>query len=122
MKIVLIDDDEIILRTMVFYLEKHGYNVTGTTDGAEARRLLLQENPDLLITDMMMPKVSGFDLIKIAKQEANPKVAVLLMTGFDQPELIKTAFDMGIEDFAIKPVNMSELSLRIQRIERILGK
>lgn len=120
MKIILIDDDEITASSIAYFLRKKGHEVTTYSDGNEGAKALLSSPPDLVITDMMMPHITGFDILKKAKNELPKPIMVFLITGFDQPELVKMALDMGVDDFAIKPINLSELSLRVQRLERNL--
>lgn len=122
MKILLIDDDEVTGHSIAYFLRKKEYEVITCFDGSEGLKAITTEKPDLIITDMMMPHVTGFDILKKAKNEVDFPVAVFLVTGFDQPELVKMALDMGADDFAIKPINLSELSLRVQRLERMMVK
>ena len=92
-----------------------GYNVISSTDGREALEIIKNEEPGLVISDIMMPFMSGLELLEVIKSE-NKKIPVILISALDDVEVIQTAIGMGADDFVIKPVNMNELILRITKV------
>ena len=91
------------------------FEVITSTDGREAMDLIKSQEPDLVISDIMMPFMSGLELLELIKAEQK-KIPVILVSALDDVEVIQTAIGMGADDFVIKPVKMDELSLRIKRV------
>lgn len=100
--ILIVDDEEVVIKSCERILEKEGYSVSGVTDAGKAMALL-RENPcDLLITDIMMPEVSGIELIRWTRKEA-PGTGIIVITGYPSQETIKDALELGIVDYLPKP-------------------
>jgi len=112
----MIDDDEIILNAMKNMLSKEGYDVETTTDGTKVEGILESSKIDLLITDIMMPFVSGIELLsKIKAEEKYKKLPIIIVSALDQKEVILTAFELGAEDFIKKPVSLDEVIIRVKK-------
>ncbi len=115
MKILVVDDEEMAIKMIELQLKRENYEVLTSTDGREAIDIIKNEQPDVVISDIMMPYMSGLELLEIVKTE-NKKIPVILISSLDEVEVIQTSVDMGADDFIIKPINMEELSLRLKRI------
>ena len=118
-KILLVDDDIFILKTIGPALEAQGYDVAVAQSGEEAVRELQSNNPDVVITDLVMGEVDGISVLKSAK-ENDPDVMVIILTGFgDLPSAID-AIRLDADDYLLKPCEPDELFFRVKRcIEKI---
>ncbi len=97
------------------YLADAGYEVNTATDGDSTLRLVREWKPDLVLLDIMMPRLSGFEVCKSLKSDpATRDVPVIMVTALDQPSDVEKAVDAGTNDFLTKPINKSELLLRIR--------
>ena len=117
MKILVVDDDPVILKALEIRLTKEGYEVITTLNPNKALEILKDEDEgqfDLIISDIVMPYISGIELLSEIKV-ASPLTPIILISALDQKELILTAFELGAQDFVVKPLNLDELLLRITR-------
>lgn len=116
MKILVAEDDPLILRTIETRLKKDGHEVTATSDGRGALQYLAVQQPDLIITDIMMPFVSGLEIIVEVKKMNGKKIPVIVLSGMGQEQTVLEAFQLGADDYITKPFSPNELSLRIKRL------
>ncbi len=116
MNIIVVDDDTIMLQAIRTMLSKEGYEVFATTDAQDALDTLEEEEFDLVISDIMMPYVSGIELLNAIKKNLKHKVPIIIISALDQQEVILTAFQEGASDFVKKPLNLGELLLRVQKL------
>jgi CheY-like chemotaxis protein len=117
-KILLVDDDPQVVKFLTKALETNGYAVTATTSGKEALTLLRQERPDLLILDLNMPDLDGFDLLKIERAEF-PYLRVLAISGYLKGALLDAAKFVGATATLEKPVTADAL---IAKVREMLGR
>jgi DNA-binding response OmpR family regulator len=111
------DDDEDILELVAFRLERSGYTVLRARDGEEAFRIAREEQPDLAVLDVMMPKVDGFELTRrLRADEATSRMPIILLTARAQDADVQTGFDAGADDYLRKPFSPQELRARVQAI------
>lgn len=115
MKVLVIEDDEMILRTLEFRLGKDGYDIYVARDGNEAMDKLKNDKFNLIITDLMMPYISGLEILSYVKSNL-PKIPVVILSGADEENTIMEAFNIGADDFIAKPFSPGELSLRVKRL------
>lgn len=115
-KVMLVDDEALTLEVITTFLEESGYSRFVTTaDPTEAIDLLVREHPDILLLDLMMPKVSGFDIM--ARMQATPELRytpVIVLTSATDAATKLRALECGATDFLAKPVDASELRLRLR--------
>jgi DNA-binding response OmpR family regulator len=116
-KILVVDDDEHILRSLSQYLELEDFDVVSASSGPEALQLFEQEKPDLLVLDVMMPGMDGFQVLESLRQ--NPETAhvpVLMLTARDQHNDILKGYQMGATSYLVKPFNLDELVEAIREV------
>ena len=116
MKILICEDEEIMLTALEFRLRKQGFTVVKAEDGREAVTKFLEEKPDLVIADIMMPHISGLELIQIIRNKHNSKVPVIVISALEYDDIVLQAFKLGATDFITKPFKPYELILRIRKI------
>ena len=121
MNLLVVEDDKELNRLVCSYLENSGYNVTSCFDGLDAWEQFCVEPIDFVLTDIMMPKMDGFELArKIREKDGN--VPILFMTARDDKPSKQLGFKLGIDDYITKPFDLDELVLRVGAILRRLGK
>lgn len=117
MKILVVDDDSILLEAISFNLTEDGYDVITANDGFKALDIIQrQEHLDLIISDIMMPNMSGLSLLSLLKKFYFDKVPVILISSLDKGDVVLSAMKLGAHDFIVKPFNISELSLRVKKL------
>ncbi len=115
-RILVADDDPWILRMVASVLGKRGYEVEVASDGEDALEKAVARTPDLLITDVMMPKMDGWTLVKALR--ARPEMAflpVVFLTGLSSDDDRIRGFRLGADDYMAKPFRFEELDLRVER-------
>lgn len=118
-RVLVADDDAWILRMVTSILEKRGYEVETATDGEQAFEKALESKPDLLITDVMMPKMDGWSLVRALR--ARPEfnfMPVIFLTALGSDEDRIRGFRLGADDYLPKPFRFEELDLRISKTMR----
>lgn len=113
MRILIAEDDELMLRTLEFRLKKDGHDVTLARDGRDALQKVEQLLPDLVISDIMMPYCSGLEIVAAVKETRQTPIIILSAMG--QEDIVLEAFRLGADDFLTKPFSPNELSVRINR-------
>ena len=122
MKILIAEDDPIMLETIKEQLRQDEYTVFGTNDGREALQAFDSFKPDLIITDILMPYTSGLELIGIIRSEKDPKIPILVLSALDEEATVLEAFSMGADDFLSKPFKPAEFNIRVKRLLTIAKK
>ena len=113
---VLIIDDEVDLVSLMEQRLSHFYKVITANDGESGLKKVMEEKPDLIITDINMPNMNGYQLIqKIKSNLATAKIPILLLTVESHTNAIYKAQEMGATDYVIKPINFEELPAIVQR-------
>ena len=115
-KIVLAEDNSVLSLLLKFRLEKEGYKLLIAKDGKEALELIEEFNPELILTDIMMPYVSGLEVISHVRNKLNSKAPIIVFSSAGQEEIVLKAFDLGATDFMSKPFSPHELVIRVKRV------
>ena len=116
-KILVADDNEIMVKILRNILESENYHVITAEDGLEALRLALQERPDLVVTDLLMPKMDGITLIKKLKSQLITRyIPIMMLTAKDEVDSEVRGIDAGADDYLTKPVNPKRLLARVSRL------
>lgn len=118
--ILLVEDDQTIRLTVEFALTKAGYAVTTASDGATALEYAHSTNPDLILLDLMLPKVSGIDVARNLRAH-NDDVPIIMLTALDREEDKIRGLDAGADDYITKPFSTDELLARIRASMRRAG-
>ena len=116
-RVLIADDNPQGVELLEAYLSGSSFEIETASDGEETLRKVKQWNPDLILLDIMMPKISGFEVCKRLRGDpATHDVAVLMITALDQPSDIERAVEAGTDDFLTKPINKTELLLRVRSV------
>jgi DNA-binding response OmpR family regulator len=118
MKILICEDEEIMLTALEFRLRKQGFTAELAEDGKQAIEMLQREIPDLIVADIMMPYVTGLQLISYVRTELKSDVPIIIISALDDDDTVLEAFRLGATDFIAKPFKPNELVLRIKRIKQ----
>ncbi len=115
-KILIAEDEVLMLKALEFKLKKDGYQVDVAADGREAMEKIKSNTYDLVLTDIMMPFVGGMEILSYIKNDPIKKnTPVLLISAVGLENVVLEGFELGAEDFIYKPFNLNELSVRIKR-------
>lgn len=115
--ILVVEDDKVLNKLICSKLKIDGFKAIPAFDGSEAIDVMDKEFVDLIICDVMMPKINGFELTKILR-ETNNNLPILMITAKDQLEDIEEGFESGIDDYMIKPINLKKMMLRVNALLR----
>ncbi|HEX7471660.1 MAG TPA: response regulator transcription factor, partial [Candidatus Limnocylindrales bacterium] len=118
-RILIVDDDPNLLVVLAEQLRDDGYLVTTARDGMEALRRLEEGWPDLIIVDMMMPRMDGLSLARVIKARAD--LPIIVLSAIDAGDSKADLLDEVAEDYVTKPYHYPELRARIARVLRRLG-
>lgn len=115
-KILVVDDEVSLQETLAYNLKKQGYEVQTTGDGAEALDLAREMDPDLIILDIMLPGLDGFEICRILRREMS--TPVLMLTARDDEIDRVVGLEVGADDYMAKPFSMRELVARVKAMLR----
>ena len=115
--ILVVDDYTHIRRLYEYTLEKNGYVPFTAANGKEALKLMESTHIDLIVLDVMMPEMDGYDFLKTIR-DSGSEIPVLIITAKDSAEDLRKAFMLGTDDFMVKPVDEIEMLLRIKALLR----
>ena len=118
MKILVAEDEPVMLMAIEAKLKNDGFEVTGVSDGQQALKAIEQSRPDLIITDILMPYISGLELIGVVRTNEK-KIPIIVLSSIGEEETVMEAFQLGADDFITKPFNPTELSVRVKRLLKI---
>ena len=120
LKILIVEDDESLLQLYSIVLEKDGYQTFQARNGLEACAVIEKEHIDLVITDILMPIMDGYEFVSFLR-ENNPRLPILMITAKDDFSSKSKGFKLGTDDYMTKPVNLEEMLLRIKALLRRSG-
>jgi DNA-binding response OmpR family regulator len=120
-KRILVADDEPDVRELVVYrMKRSGYDVIEAKNGEEAFELAVANVPDLIVADVMMPRVDGYELTRLLRAEqTTQRIPIILLTAKTQEADVSQGFDAGADDYLKKPFNPDEL---VARVRAVLGR
>lgn len=119
MKIVLAEDNDILRKSLSFFLESKGFTVDQFSDGQEALGAIETNSYDLILTDINMPGISGMEITHYVRERLGSDIPIIIFTssGIEQTEL--DSFDIGANEFIAKPVSPAVLLVRINKLLKI---
>ncbi len=115
-KILIVEDDELMVKILVFILEKEGYELVVLKDGLSAIEEVENINPDMVITDLILPYKSGLEVISYVSSHLENKAIIALSSLGEEENSVNEAFMLGADDFIAKPFKPNELILRVKRL------
>lgn len=117
-KIVIIEDDKILLKALNVELLGVGFDVVSAVDGEAGFKLVKKEIPDLVILDLILPKMNGFDVLAaLKKDQATKNIPIVILTNLGEDENRKKGMKMGATDYLIKSsVGIEEITIKINQI------
>ena len=116
-KILVVEDDKDLNKTVCSFLNHSGYEAIGCLNGADAYDQLAENMIDLMISDIMMPGIDGYEFASNIR-ELNANIPILFMTAKDHITSKKRSFRIGVDDYMVKPIDLDELFLRIGALLR----
>jgi DNA-binding response OmpR family regulator len=119
MKILVVDDDRVLADVVAFTLRREGFEVIQAYDGAAGLQRWADDQPDLLILDVNMPKMDGFEVCRRIRAQANTPIILLTVRGEDDD--IVSGLEIGADDYIVKPFSPRQLAARVKAIIRRVG-
>ena len=119
-KILIIDDDQKLVGMVKNYLEKDGYEIFTAFDGAEGINKIESQRPDLVILDLMLPKLDGLEVCRLTRKESS--IPILMLSAKGEEADIVVGLELGADDYLSKPFSLRELSARVKAILRRVSK
>jgi DNA-binding response OmpR family regulator len=117
--VLTIDDDTAITELLAMLLRTHGYEVKTVNSGEEGVDAIKKYNPHVVILDLMMPGLDGWQVCKAVREFSN--VPIVILSALDDPAMIASALDAGADDYLVKPVSSSILVAHLNRLIRRTG-
>lgn len=116
-QLLVVEDDKDLNRTVTSFLNRNGYEAVGCLSASEAYDVMYEKHFDLIISDIMMPDIDGFEFARSIR-ELNEDIPILFMTARDDFAAKRKGYEIGIDDYMQKPIELEELSLRIGALLR----
>jgi DNA-binding NtrC family response regulator len=114
MKVLVVDDEEMLRNLLARILEREGYSVSTASGARQALAYLAKADFQVMVSDVKMPEMNGFELLKEAKQK-HPRLAVVMMTAFGDENTVEQALGLGADGYVAKPFKSSELTSEVAR-------
>lgn len=114
--ILVVDDEKQIVEVISAYLEREGYRVIAAYDGKTALDMALKEKPDLILLDLMLPEINGFDLCRIVRNESS--IPIIMLTARDEETDKILCLEVGADDYITKPFSPREVLARVRAVLR----
>lgn len=119
-KILIADDNQQNCELLEAYLSDEAYDISIVYDGQQTLDKVAEKPPDLILLDIMMPKVSGYEVCQqLKRQEQTADIPILMVTALNEQGDIERAVEAGCDDFLTKPVNQLELKTRVRSLLRV---
>ena len=115
-RILVAEDNRLILETVAHSLSREGYDIIKAEDGKDCLTKLESNEVDLLITDLYMPNINGLELISKLDTPTKRLIPVMVLSAAGAEENVMKAFDLGADDYMVKPFSLIELNIRVKRL------
>ncbi|SKC36800.1 response regulator transcription factor [Maledivibacter halophilus] len=116
MNILIVEDNESLNETIKNALLNEGFNIFSALDGSSAKRISFKERPDIVLLDIMLPDVKGYNLINFFKKNGNP--VIIMISALEEEESRRIAYEKGADDYIIKPITLFELKYKLKAIKK----
>jgi DNA-binding response OmpR family regulator len=111
-KILVVEDDKALRDVLTYNLKREGYEVLTAENGAEALETARQKKPDLILLDVLLPELDGYEVCRILRKESS--VPIIMLTALDQETNKVMGFELGADDYVTKPFSIKELLARVR--------
>jgi two-component system phosphate regulon response regulator PhoB len=102
-KVMIVEDDAVLVNALTLALEDKGYDLSVATDGEEAEKMIMQIKPDLILLDLLLPIKSGFEVLKVVRGNPDTKdISVVVLTNFEQETSVDEGMRLGVKDYVVK--------------------
>lgn len=119
-RILLVDDEPDIVETVSFMLQSRNYQVSVASGGKEGLEKAQNEHPDLLLLDIMMPDIDGYDVcMKLKGDEKTKDIPIIMLTAKGESEAVLKSHSLGADDYVVKPFSLPTL---LSKLKKYLGK
>ncbi len=115
-KVLVVEDDQTLLETLEYNLSRQGYHVLTASDGPTALKVAREERPDLVLLDLMLPGLDGFEVCRILRRETNVPILMLTARADEIDKVV--GLELGADDYLTKPFHMRELLARVKALLR----
>lgn len=116
-RILIVEDEKAVARGLEYALQQEGFSVLCADNGQDALKMARTEEPKLILLDIRLPDISGFDVCRILRQEGK-RQPILMLTALDEPMDKVLGLELGADDYVVKPYNLRELIARIRSLLR----
>lgn len=121
-KVLIVDDEEDIAQLLEIGLGREGYEVVCVYDGQEAKEKIIQENPDIVLLDLMMPGINGWQVLEWMRKDKNLSTPVIIISARDEMQDIKKSYNLEADHYLVKPIKIKDVINGIQAVCLIKGE
>ncbi|MBN8198265.1 response regulator [Thalassospira povalilytica] len=116
-KVLIAEDEETIVESLSFLMEKEGYDVRVATDGQTAISMIAHDAPDMVLLDVMMPGCDGFEVVRAVRSDANTKlIPIMMLTAKTREVDRRKGLELGVDDFVTKPFSTRDVVSRVRAL------
>ena len=117
-RILLVDNDEMMLDLLKISLKNSGYKLLAANDGQQAMQAVQEQLPDLIILELMLPVIDGLRFLRWLRNEQQSALPVMVLTALDRPGVYDTVTSLGVAELVYKPIGRRELLRRVKKLMR----
>ncbi|MEQ8287962.1 response regulator [Thalassospira sp.] len=116
-KVLIAEDEETIVESLSFLMEKEGYEVSVATDGQTAIKMIARDIPDMVLLDVMMPGCDGFEVVRAARADPRTKrIPIMMLTAKTREVDRRKGLELGVDDFVTKPFSTRDVVARVKAL------
>lgn len=116
-KVLIAEDEETIVESLSFLMEKEGYDVSVATDGRTAISMIARDVPDMVLLDVMMPVCDGFEVVRAARNDPNTRqIPIMMLTAKTREVDRRKGLELGVDDFVTKPFSTRDVVSRVKAL------
>lgn len=118
MRLLIVEDDVLIRKTVEMKFRKEGFEVVVAIDGKDGMEKFETIDPDIVLTDIMLPYISGLEIVRAIKSRPNKSIPVIVFSTMGQEAMVEEAYRLGADEFVKKPFSLAELAIRVKRLTK----
>ena len=116
-KVLIAEDEETIVESLSFLMEKEGYDVSVATDGRTAISMIARDIPDMVLLDVMMPVCDGFEVVRAVRNDTNTRqIPIMMLTAKTREVDRRKGLELGVDDFVTKPFSTRDVVSRVKTL------